>query len=533
METLLQSLPDNPREWASRLAEQADLIASQSVVIEQKSVVIAAQQQRIARLEEHLRLSQQKRFGPSSEKHPGQGEIFNEAELAACASPDEAPPVGSDESPTPAAATKKSGRRPLSKNLPRLQVHLDLSEEEKAGAIDTFYTLVKEELDIIPAQVRVLEYLQEKAVFAEAGQRRVVAATLPRHPIPKSMASVGLLAFVIVAKYMDGLPLYRLEGILKRYGGEVTRTTLANWLIRLSLQLQPLINLMREEQLSGALIQADETRIQVLKEPGRTPQSNKYMWVTRGGPPDKPSVLFDYHPSRGKEVPLRLFAGYRGHLQTDGYSGYDAVCQAEGITQLGCWDHARRYFKDAHKAQPVAKKDRPPSKADMALQMIGKLYRIEREIRELPPADKYRQRQAHSVPALKQLKTWLDDNERRVPRDSLTGKAITYSRNQWPRLIRYCEDGRWPISNCQAENAIRPFVTGRKAWLFADTPKGASASALYYSLIETARANHLEPYAYLRQVLAQLPYAENVAQLEALLPWNIRLAETQSAATDR
>jgi hypothetical protein len=322
---------------------------------------------------------------------------------------------------------------------------------------------------------------------------------------------------------MDGLPLYRLEGILKRYGGDVTRSTLANWMIRLSLQLQPLINLMREEQLSGFLIQADETRIQVLKEPGKTPQSNKYMWVTRGGPPDKPSVLFDYNPSRGKEVPLRLFEGYSGYLQADGYASYEAVCEAEGITLLGCWDHARRKFKDAQDAQPRKKKDSPPSKADMALRMIGKLYRIEREIKTLIPEEKYQQRQARSIPVLEKLKAWADKNHDKVPKDSLTGKAMFYLRNQWPKLIRYCEDGRLPISNCLAENAIRPFVIGRKAWLFADTPKGAHASAIYYSLIETAKANGLDPYAYFRQLLSQLPYADSVEKYEALLPWNIKL----------
>jgi transposase len=159
----------------------------------------------------------------------------------------------------------------------------------------------------------------------------------------------------------------------------------------------------------------------------------------------------------------------------------------------------------------------------MALNMIGKLYRIEREIKALTPEDKYRERQARSVPALEKLKAWLDKHYDKVPKDSLTGTAMVYLRNQWPKLIRYCEDGRLPISNCGAENAIRPFVIGRKAWLFSDTPKGAKASAIYYSLIESAKANGLDPYAYLRQMLAQLPYADSVEKYEALLPWNIKL----------
>ena len=323
-------------------------------------------------------------------------------------------------------------RQNLSKRLPRVQVHIDLSDEDKAGAIDTFYVLAREELDIVPAQVRVIEYLQQKAVFAKGETRQVKAATLPRHPMPKSLASLGLLAFVIVSKYMDGLPLYRLVSILKRYGGDVTRGTLANWMIRLSLQLQPLINLMRDEQLNGYLIQADETRIKVLKEPGRTPQSNKYMWVTLGGPPDKPSVLFHYDPSRGKEVPERLLDGYSGYLQADGYAAYEAVCATRSIILLGCWDHARRKFKDAQKAQPARKKNGTPSKADIALQLIGKLYRIEREIEALPPGEKLQQRQLRSVPALADLRTWLDSQRGRVPKDSLTGKAMTYLHNHRP-----------------------------------------------------------------------------------------------------
>lgn len=178
---------------------------------------------------------------------------------------------------------------------------------------------MREELDIEPAKVRVLEYLQEKAVFVDQGKRNIKVATLPQHPIAKSMASIGLLAYIIIAKYMDGLPLYRLESILKRYGGDVTRTSMASWIIRLATQCQPLIHLLRAHQHSGPLIQMDETRIQVLKEPGYSTTGDKYMWVSLGGPPDKPAVIFDYDPSRGHEVPLRLLDGYVGYLQGCSY----------------------------------------------------------------------------------------------------------------------------------------------------------------------------------------------------------------------
>lgn len=368
----------------------------------------------------------------------------------------------------------------------------------------------------------MLEYLQEKAVFVEEGKRHIKDAPLPQHPLKMSIASIGLLAWVIAAKYCDGLPLYRVDKLMERYGGSITRTRLANWMIRLSCQLQPLINLLREHQMTGFYFQADETRIQVLKEAGRSALSDKFMWVTLGGPPDKQALLFDYDPSRSKEVPLRLFEGFKGYLQVDGYPGYDAVCEQQQLERLGCMDHARRYYTDAVKAMPKKKhKKNKKSLAQMAVDKLGKLYELETAIKDLTPQERCRQRQLHSVPLLNEFKTWVDESIRKVPKDSLTWKALNYSRHQWPRLIKYCEDGRLHMSNIRAENAIRPFVIGRKAWLFAVTPQGAKASAIYYSLVETAKANGLEPYDYLYNVLKRLPYATGVDDYEALLPWNI------------
>ena len=295
-------------------------------VIEQKSLVISEQQKRIAELEAYLRLEKSRRYGPSSEKHPGQGELFNEAEQIA----DEAD-AGTPPPSEKTVKKSKAGRKGLSDKLPREQIYLNLTEEEKVGAINTFYSKIKEELDIIPAQVRVLEYLQEKAVFSQEGKQVIKAAAQPAHPLGKSIASVSLLAYLIVAKYCDALPLYRLEKILSRYGGSTTRTSMANWIIRLSETFIPLLNLMKEHQLSGDYLQADETRLQVLKEPGRSATSDKWMWVIRGGPPDQPVVLFEYDPSRSAEVPSRLLEGFSGTLQTDGYAGYNQVCRDNKI----------------------------------------------------------------------------------------------------------------------------------------------------------------------------------------------------------
>jgi len=486
------------------LAENHIFIEQQSDIIEKKSVVIAEQKQRIVILEEYLRLERARLYGKSSEKNPAQGEIFNEAEV-------EAEENVSAETNSDALKKKGGGRKGLSKSLPREQLHINLSDEEKAGAIDTFYTVVKEELDIQPAVVRVIEHLQEKAVFVEGGKR------LPRHPLNQCIASVSLLAYIIVAKYCDALPLYRLEKILARYGGEISRTSMANWMIRLAEQLQPIVNLMREHQLQYDYINLDETRIQVLKEPDKSVNSDKWMWVSRGGPPDKSCVVFEYDPSRAKAVPLRLYDGFIGYCQVDGYAGYNAICQSNEVTRVGCWDHARRKFTDAKKAaaNQKGKKDRQVAKYDIALSKIGKLYKIEREIKSLSQEEKY--------PVLQDLKVWLDANVEKIDKKSKTGEAIRYAINQWSTLTTYCNDGRLNISNIEVERAIRPFAQGRRAWLFADTPKGAKASAVLYSMIESAKTNDLEPYAYLLALLKRLPYAETVEEIEALLPWNVDL----------
>ena len=503
-------------ELVQILEQQAQLLAHQEQQIEQREQRIAEQQKQLKLLEAQLRLAKQRRFGSSSEKLPFQGELFDEAELEVALSDIEA-----QLPPKPPKPPRKR-REGFSEKLPRIRVDLRLGEEEKAGASKTFFTKVKEELDIIPAQARVIEYWQEKAVFDQGGESRIQGAKRPAHPLGKCIASVQLLAYILVAKYADALPLYRLEKILNRYGGNISRTTMANWVIRLDEVFKPLINLLREHPLEGSYLQADETRLPVLKETGRVATSDKWMWLVRGGPPDQPVVLFEYDVSRSEEVPSRLLDGFSGVLQTDGYAGYNQVCRDNPITRIGCWDHARRKFVEAVKAAPARKKGQKVSKADVALGKIRKLYLIEDRIKDLEPEQKTLQRQKLSQPLLDDLKSWLETNSRRVPKDSLTWTAINYTLNQWNYLVGYCGDGRLNISNALAENAIRPFAVGRKNWLFADTPRGARASATVFSLIETAKANGLEPYDYLRHVLEQIAAADTVETIEALLPWNVK-----------
>ncbi|MDT8364703.1 MAG: IS66 family transposase, partial [Nitrosomonas sp.] len=373
--------------------------------------------------------------------------------------------------------------------------------------------VTSEQLDIVPAKIQVIRHIRKQ--YACRCGRCIKTAALPPQPIPKSMASPGLLAHITVSKYQDALPLYRQETILKRIGVDLPRATLANWMIQAGSLIQPLINLLRDRLLTHDILQMDETPVQVLKEPGKTAQSKSYLWLQRGGPPEQRVVLYDYDPGRGAGVPKRLLDGFTGYLQTDGYDGYNAAVAVNGLVHVGCMAHARRKFDEAVKAQGKKKRR---GKAHRGLALIQKLYRVETQNRKLTPQERHAHRLRHARPILDELRAWLDEALPQVPPQSATGKALTYLHNEWDKLIRYLDDGRLEIDNNAAENAIRPFVLGRKNWLFSNSVKGVKASANLYSLIETAKANGVEPYAYLRRVFTELPKADTVEAIEALLP---------------
>ena len=519
-----KNLTPSPDLSGLSAAELLAVIAGFQQQLALKEEAIQRRDAHILLLEELLRLRRIQRFAASSEKLH-QLQLFDEAELEA--DMDALLAQLPDDLPQTAEAKAKPRQRGFSASLLRERIELTLSDEQKAGASKVFFTKVKEELQFIPAQLKVLEIWQEKAVFERDGEEVILAANRPVHPLGKCIATPSLLGYIITSKYADGLPLYRLEQMFKRLGQEVSRTSMAHWIIRLDEVFQPLMNLLREEQNHATYLQADETRIQVLKEEGKTAQSDKWIWVTRGGPPGRSSVLFAYDPSRAGSVPVRLLEGFSGILQADGYSGYSQVCKESGLTRIGCWDHARRKFIEATRAAPKGK-DKGKSKAstglaDVALGYIGKLYAIEREQKERSDAERYQARQTRSMPLLAELKTWLENNVGKVMKGSLTRKAMEYTLGQWSYLVGYCERGDLHISNVLAENAIRPFAVGRKAWLFADSAQGAKASATCYSLLETAKANDLEPSAYINHVLAQIGEADTLEKLEALLPWNVPL----------
>jgi len=494
-------------------------------------------QEYIQRMIEQLVLARHRQFGVSSEQMPDQARLFDEAEALAQSTtekqdiaqvpPETAPDVEGSESKSPKKARGK--RRPLPVELPRVDVVHDVPEEQRTCPCGTPMVEigedVSEQYDIVPMQIRILRHIR-KRYGCPSSARTPITAALPPQPLPKSNASADFLAMLLVVKYIDGLPLARFEYVLDRHGATVPRQTLARWVIGAADLLQPLHNLLRDTLTDGTLIHMDETVMQVLKEEGKVPTSNSYMWVQTGGPPGKEVILYDYDPSRSGEVPVRLLQGWRGYLMTDGYDGYNALARIEGIERLCCWAHARRRFVEAARVQPKGKRGR----ADEAIEMIGQLYGIERRHKDASDEARLIARQQHSLPVLATLRAWLERNMPAVTPKSALGKAMSYLHEYWVRLARYTERGDLPIDNNKCENKIRPFVVGRKGWLFADTPAGAHASAVIYSLLQTAKANGQEPYAWLRRVMRDLPATTTVAQVEALLPWNISNTREISAA---
>ncbi len=479
-------------------------------------------------LEEKIRLLQDKLFGRRSEKLTDskyqQLFLFNEAEDTIDEEADDEPTII-----IPAHSRKKRGRKPLPEHLPRVIVEHDLTEEEKVcgcGAkMERIGDEVSEKLDIVPAKMQVIRNIRYKYACrqcegVESNEGAVKIAPPPTQIIPKGIATEGLAAHIVVSKYADALPFYRQEGILARLGVEVPRATMANWTIQIGNQCEPLLDLMEQELIGGPVVNIDETPVQVLGEIGRANTTKSYMWVFRGGPIDRPVLIFRYHPTRSGEVALKFLGSYQGYVQTDGYSGYDYLANRAGIIHVGCWSHARRNFTDVVKAIPGGKKKKKEGVATTALSYIGQMYEIERKAKDkgLQPDEIYQLRQEKSKPIVEKLKKWLDEKYPHTPPKRLLGKAISYCLNRWESLERYLEDGRLKIDNNLIENAIRPFALGRKNWLFSGNPRGAKASATLYSLIETAKANGLDPYWYLRYLFTKLPLAKIEQDYRALLP---------------
>ena len=444
--------------------------------------------------------------------------FFNEAEALAPTLP-----PAEDRVKVPAHSRAKRGRKPLDPALPREVVRHELTAAERicphdGAELKEIGIEASERLDIIPAQVRVIRHERVKYACPCCDQGlRITPA--PARLIPKGLFTESALAWVITSKYQDGLPLYRQAALLGRFGGELSRNTLAGSVVRAGAAVQPIINLMRDHLLDADLIHGDETELQVLKEPGRAAQRKSYLWaqMSGSGPPIR---LFTYAASRSAQTACQLYDGATGALLTDGYEVYANVAQTCGLVHLGCWAHARRRFVEAAAALPKAART-PEQPATQFIAAIGELYAIEATARELDVKQRLCLRQERSRLVLARIQALLLARLHDVMPGSLLGQALHYLSEQWPKLVRFVEDGRYPIDNNACENAIRPFVVGRRNWLFADTVGGAKASANLYSLIETAKANGIDPYRYLCALFVALPNASGLEDYEALLPWRI------------
>jgi transposase len=488
---------------------------------------LQAREQRIRILEEALRVLKADRFGASREKlnvAPGQGGLFNEAEtvveLAEVLGAEvelQATPQREDQQ----RSGTKPGRKAIAGHLPRIPVIHELPASERAcGCGDTLIEIgaeTSEQLDYVRPRIQVLQHVRKK--YACPGcEQCVKTAPLPAQILPRSNAGPGLLAHIVTSKYVDALPLYRQETIFERHGVHLPRATQAAWIIALAERVQPLINLMDERLRDSGYIRMDETPVQVLKSE-KAATSEHYMWVRVAGPPRQRIILFDYDASRGADVAARLLTGVSGYLQTDGYAAYDGVARQHELIHCGCFAHARRRFFEAIKALPKTEQ-KSSTAAHEGVRRIDALYAIEREAKTLNEAERSALREQKAVPQLAALHYWASALAQETLPSGKLGEALDYLLTQWPKLIRYVQHGQLAIDTNQAENAIRPFALGRRNWLFADTIKGAKASASLYSLVQTARANELEPYAYLCRLFDQLPAATSVADFEALLPFS-------------
>lgn len=519
MKTASETLPDNTETLKN-------LLLSERAISQQKDAEINQLKQQYQQILEQWRLSQDKRFGKSSEVSIDQFGLFNEVEQLDDETADE-PAVQE----TVTYTRNKPKRTPLPKDLPREIIIHDIDDADKFcdGCGNDLHKMGEdksEQLEFIPAQIKVIEHVRPKYSCRHCEQQgtevKIKIAPAPASAIPKSMATASLLSFIISNKYQYALPLYRQESLFKQYGIALSRQTMASWMLKLTPLLNRVYQRYQQILLQQSVIHADETPLKVINEEKVT----SYMWVYCTGcdSPDtdddknKPPnlVLYDYQASRSGQCARDYLKGYSGYLQVDGYAGYEQ----NDAALVGCWAHARRKFIEAQKAQLKGK----TGKADWAINHIKKLYRIESEIKQKTALEKKAARQSQSVVLLNQFKTWLDKSALQVPPKSAVGKAIAYSLRQWPKLNRYTEDGYLNIDNNRAERAVKPFVIGRKNWLFSNTASGAQASAMLYSLVETAKANGLIPFDYLRYLLEQLPM--NPENIDYLLPWNMVLTKS-------
>ena len=484
---------------------------------------------RLKWFEEQFRLSQQRRFGASSEKTTDskQLELFNEAEA-------EAQPLVAE--PTIEKITyerrKKIGHREaMLEDLPVETVEYHLADSAQVcsccgGPLHEMSTEVRQELKIIPPQVKVVKHVRHVYSCRRCEKQEistpVVTAPMPAPVMKGSIASPSAMAYVMYQKYVQGLPLYRQEQQFAMMGIGLSRQTLANWMIYAGTALLIyLYDRMHEHLRSRDILHADETTLQVLHEPGRASETQSYLWLYRTGREGPAIVLFDYRQTRAGINAQEFLTGFKGYLHVDGYPGYRSILD---VILVGCWAHARRKFDEALKALPAGSRSGGIA-ARQGLEYCNRLFAIERDLENATPDERYEARLKRSRPVLDAFSAWLSQEAPKVLPKSALGQAINYCLNQWDKLEAFMLDGRLELSNNRSERSIKPYVLGRKAWLFANTPRGAKASAVIYSIVETAKENGLNPFAYLCYVLERLPNIDikDPAAIDELLPYSSSL----------
>ena len=489
-------------EQAKRLQQQADLATKQGHEIHLKDTKIAALTFELAY---HKRI----KFSSTSEAFTAQQrDLFDETqETDLNAMQAELEQLSS----MPRVKAKPTGRKPLPAQLPRIEQR---HEPESCTCAQCGKDLVKigeditEQLDVEPARFFVQRHIRPQYACRQCDT--ITAAAIPASIIDGGLATPSLHAWVVIQKYLDHLPLYRIEQISTRHGVTIARSTLAQWIGRIGVALQPLVDRLAELLKERRVLHADETPVPQL-DPGKGKTKRAYLWAYRSNnlEPDAPIVVFEFQPSRSGSHAKTFLANWQGHLMVDDYGGYKHLFK-QGITELACLAHVRRKFFDLHAANqhPVAAE---------ALQRIAELYSLESEAAHFSIEERQRWRAEHAKPRLDAMHLWLHKTRKTSAEGSALSRAIDYCVKRWTAILRYADSGHLPIDNNPIENAIRPIAIGKKNWLFAGSERAGKRAAAIQTLLATAKANNIEPFAWLKDTLEKLPTCPN-SRIDELLP---------------
>jgi|AVFP01.1.fsa_nt_gi transposase len=524
-DSVVKQLDPQVRSYIEDLEQRTESLSHENEQLTQQTEFLSEE---IQSLEEKLQLALFKRFGRSSERSTvasGQADLFSEADDTVAENEESE----TKDTVTVAAHTKKKpGRKAIDPALPRFERVIEISDEDTMCACGHQLVRIGEEVtervQVIPEQIWVDRIVRPKYACknceGSGDESKPAVRIAPVEPtvVPKGIATASLIAFILANKFVDHLPFYRQEKRFERIGITISRQDMSNWTVRSAELLQPLIDRFRTLIRGGPVVNIDDTRVQVMNEPDRADTANSFMWLARGGPPESPVTLYSYSQTRSTTFLRSLLSGATLYLQGDAYRAHETFTAEEpGITRVGCYAHARRKF---HEAAQASKKT---GAAHEGLKYISQLYQIERELRDQDLSDDefLQRRREHIEPVFERFHRWLLKKKQTVVPSSLIGKAVNYTLDEWSALIRYIEHPALTPDNNAAENAIRPFVLGRKNWLFSGSPNGAAASCAIYSLIETAKQNDLNPFAYLYYALDRAPRITSDADWDELLPSNL------------